>query len=38
MTAKLVLRELSRYPIGTFADIIYRNASLAVTLLPSDGY
>ncbi|MGD8522138.1 MAG: long-chain-fatty-acid--CoA ligase [Desulfobacterales bacterium] len=28
MTAKLVLRELSRYPIGTFADIIYRNALL----------
>jgi len=28
MTGKLVLRELSRYPIGTFADIIYRNALL----------
>jgi acyl-CoA synthetase (AMP-forming)/AMP-acid ligase II len=28
MTAKLVLRELSRYSIGTFADIIYRNALL----------
>lgn len=28
MTTKLVLRELSRYPIGTFADIIYRNALL----------
>jgi acyl-CoA synthetase (AMP-forming)/AMP-acid ligase II len=28
MTEKLVLRELSRYPIGTFADIIYRNALL----------
>ncbi len=28
MTDKLVLRELSRFPIGTFADIIYRNALL----------
>ena len=28
MTTKLVLRELSRYPVGTFADIIYRNALL----------
>jgi long-chain acyl-CoA synthetase len=28
MTTKFVLRELSRYPIGTFADIIYRNALL----------
>jgi acyl-CoA synthetase (AMP-forming)/AMP-acid ligase II len=28
MTAKRVLQELSRYPIGTFADIIYRNALL----------
>ena len=28
MKNKLVLRELSRYPIGTFADIIYRNALL----------
>ena len=28
MTGKLVLRELSRYQIGTFADIIYRNALL----------
>jgi len=28
MAGKLVLRELSRYPIGTFADIIYRNALL----------
>jgi acyl-CoA synthetase (AMP-forming)/AMP-acid ligase II len=28
MTGKLVLRELSRYPIGTFADIIYRNSLL----------
>jgi long-chain acyl-CoA synthetase len=26
MTSKLVLRELSRYKIGTYADIIYRNA------------
>jgi len=28
MTAKLLLRELSRYQLGTFADIIYRNAIL----------
>jgi acyl-CoA synthetase (AMP-forming)/AMP-acid ligase II len=28
MSPKFVLRELSRYPIGTFADIIYRNALL----------
>lgn len=28
MTDKLVLQELSRYPLGTFADIIYRNALL----------
>jgi acyl-CoA synthetase (AMP-forming)/AMP-acid ligase II len=28
MTAKLLLRELSRYDLGTFADIIYRNAIL----------
>ena len=28
MTGKLVLKELSRYQIGTFADIIYRNALL----------
>jgi long-chain acyl-CoA synthetase len=28
MTDKLVLKELSRYPLGTFADIIYRNALL----------
>jgi acyl-CoA synthetase (AMP-forming)/AMP-acid ligase II len=28
MTTKCVLKELSRYPIGTFADIIYRNALL----------
>ena len=28
MTDKLVLKELSRYPLGTFADIIYRNAIL----------
>jgi long-chain acyl-CoA synthetase len=26
MTSKLVLKELSRYEIGTYADIIYRNA------------
>ena len=25
---KLILRELSRYQLGTFADIIYRNAIL----------
>ena len=28
MAGKLVLQELSRYQIGTFADIIYRNALL----------
>jgi acyl-CoA synthetase (AMP-forming)/AMP-acid ligase II len=28
MSGTLVLRELSRYPLGTFADIIYRNAIL----------
>ena len=28
MTTRYVLRELSRYPLGTFADIIYRNAIL----------
>jgi acyl-CoA synthetase (AMP-forming)/AMP-acid ligase II len=28
MKNKFVLRELSRYQIGTFADIIYRNALL----------
>jgi long-chain acyl-CoA synthetase len=28
MTTKLLLRELSRYQLGTFADIIYRNAIL----------
>jgi long-chain acyl-CoA synthetase len=28
MSGKLVLRELSRYSLGTFADIIYRNAIL----------
>jgi long-chain acyl-CoA synthetase len=28
MTAKLLLRELSRYKVGTYADIIYRNALL----------
>lgn len=26
MSAKLILKELSRYTIGTYADIIYRNA------------
>jgi len=25
---KLILKELSRYPLGTFADLIYRNAVL----------
>jgi acyl-CoA synthetase (AMP-forming)/AMP-acid ligase II len=28
MLGKFTLRELSRYPLGTFADIIYRNAIL----------
>ncbi len=28
MSGKLILKELSRYPIGTYADIIYRNALL----------
>jgi long-chain acyl-CoA synthetase len=28
MTDKFILKELCRYPIGTFADIIYRNALL----------
>ncbi len=28
MSNKLVLRELSRYQLGTFADLIYRNAIL----------
>jgi long-chain acyl-CoA synthetase len=28
MTKQFVLRDLSRYPLGTFADIIYRNAIL----------
>lgn len=28
MENKLILKELSRYPIGTFADLIYRNAIL----------
>ena len=28
MTSKYILRELSRYSLGTFADIIYRNAIL----------
>lgn len=28
MSDKLILRELSRYQLGTFADIIYRNALL----------
>jgi len=29
MSDKLILRELSRYQLGTFADIIYRNAILS---------
>jgi acyl-CoA synthetase (AMP-forming)/AMP-acid ligase II len=28
MSDKLILRELSRYQLGTFADIVYRNAIL----------
>ena len=28
MVSKLILKELSRYQIGTYADIIYRNALL----------
>jgi acyl-CoA synthetase (AMP-forming)/AMP-acid ligase II len=28
MTGLLVLRELSRYPIGTFAEVVHRNALL----------
>jgi long-chain acyl-CoA synthetase len=28
VSATLILKELSRYPIGTYADIIYRNALL----------
>ena len=28
MSSKLILKELSRYKIGTYADIIYRNALL----------
>ncbi|MFA7468020.1 MAG: hypothetical protein WCY82_07120 [Desulfotomaculaceae bacterium] len=28
MTKRLLLKELSRYKVGTFADIIYRNALL----------
>jgi long-chain acyl-CoA synthetase len=28
MTTRFVLRELSRYPLGTFADIVYRNSIL----------
>jgi long-chain acyl-CoA synthetase len=28
MSGKFTLRELSRYPLGTFADIIYRNSIL----------
>lgn len=28
MNENLILKELSRYPIGTYADIVYRNALL----------
>jgi acyl-CoA synthetase (AMP-forming)/AMP-acid ligase II len=28
MSGRFVLRELSRYQLGTFADVIYRNAIL----------
>lgn len=28
MTKRLLLKELSRYPVGTYADVIYRNALL----------
>ena len=28
MDKRLILKELSRYPLGTFADLIYRNAIL----------
>src|SRR4030042_1752290 len=28
MSKRLILKELSRYKIGTYADIIYRNALL----------
>jgi len=28
MSPKFVLKELSRYPVGTYADIVYRNALL----------
>ena len=28
MSKKFILRELSRYKVGTYADIIYRNALL----------
>ena len=28
MPNKLILKELCRYDIGTFADIVYRNALL----------
>ena len=28
MPTNLILKELSRYKIGTYADIIYRNALL----------
>lgn len=28
MTKRLLLRELGRYPVGTYADVVYRNALL----------
>lgn len=28
MTKRLLLRELGRYPLSTYADVIYRNALL----------
>jgi len=28
MSERLILKELSRYPIGAYPDIIYRNAVL----------
>ena len=32
--AKFILKELSRYPIGTYGDIIYRNACYIRKTLP----
>lgn len=28
MTKRLLLRELNRYPLSTYSDVIYRNALL----------